>query len=251
MSEHLIIVPTYNEMNNVQRVVDEVFSAVPNGHLLFVDDQSPDGTGDLIDQIIKDDPRVHVLHRQEKTGLGPAYIAGFKWALERSYQFIQQMDADLSHDPADLPRFLEMARSHDVVAGSRYVNGVHIVNWPLRRLILSKGASRYVRIITGLPLSDPTGGFNLYRRAVLEEIDLDSVSATGYSFLVEMKHRSWMRGFKLGELSMIFTERRSGESKMNAEIIREAVWLVWRLAIHEKFRRRPRVACHPRSVAHD
>lgn len=249
MNLKLVIIPTYNESDNVERVSSAVLNAVSNADLLFVDDNSPDGTGQLIDTLIENDDRIKVLHRQDKDGLGRAYIAGFEWALKQNYQYIVQMDADLSHDPAALPDLFAAAENHDVVIGSRYVDGIRIMDWPLSRLILSKCASKYVRIITGIPFQDPTSGFNCYRRAVLEHLELGTITANGYSFLVELKHRAWILGFKLVEVPITFHERRSGESKMNAAIIREAILLMWKLMFKWKFRRRPLTQSHEASVA--
>ncbi|MFT5123851.1 MAG: dolichol-phosphate mannosyltransferase [Candidatus Omnitrophota bacterium] len=249
MNSTLIIIPTYNESDNVAKVAASVFATLPETDILFVDDNSPDGTGAILDDMAAADPRVQVLHRKEKDGLGRAYIAGFRWALEKPYAHILQMDADLSHDPGALPDMLEAARKYDVAVGSRYIGGIRIVNWPLSRLILSKGASTYVRLVTGIPIIDPTSGYNCYGRHVLQAMNLDEIDASGYSFLVQLKHQAWMLGFQLTEVPIIFFERRSGESKMNAAIIREAVLLVWKIVFRCRFRRSPRQACHPQSIA--
>jgi len=229
MSAAVVIVPTYNERPNVAPLAREVLSASPDLDLLFVDDNSPDGTGEIEDQIAASEPRIHVLHREGKQGLGRAYIAGFKWALERNFEFILEMDADFSHNPRDLPRLIEGARAADLVLGSRYVGGIRVINWPLSRLILSRGAGIYVQAITGLPFTDPTGGFKCYRRAVLETLDLDRIRSNGYSFQIEMTHQAWMRGFHIVEVPIVFEERRSGDSKMSGAIFREALWMVWKL----------------------
>lgn len=249
MNDTLIIVPTYNERENVNELQRAVFEHCPETDLLFVDDNSPDGTGALLDELSHTEPRIHVLHREQKMGLGRAYIAGFKWALEHpQYQFIFEMDADFSHDPAEIPRMLDAAQTADLVLGSRYINGIRVINWPLNRLILSRGAGLYVRLITGLPFTDPTGGFKCYRRAILEAIDLDAIGSDGYSFQVEMSFNAWMKGFHIIDVPITFEERRSGKSKMSTSIVREALWIVWKLTIKSGFRRRPK-ARHPRSVA--
>jgi len=247
MNRALVVVPTYNEKENVGQLTQAVLRACPEADLLFVDDNSPDGTGQLLDEMAAREPRIHVLHRPGKQGLGRAYIAGFKWAIERQYDFIFEMDADFSHNPADLPRILEAAYGADLVLGSRYVGGIRVINWPLSRLFLSKGAAVYVHIITGMPFTDPTGGFKCYRRAVLEAIDLERIKSNGYSFQIEMTHRTWGLGFKIVEVPITFEERRSGKSKMSGSIVREALWMVWRLALKYHSRRPPKQP-HPKSV---
>jgi dolichol-phosphate mannosyltransferase len=239
MSETLIIIPTYNERENARAIAQAVLDSSPDVNILFVDDNSPDGTGPIIDGLVAADERIHVLHRKEKDGLGRAYIAGFKWALEREYEFVFEMDADFSHDPKAIPQFIEAARDVDLVLGSRYIGGIRIMNWPLSRLMLSKGAGLYVRIITGMPLTDPTGGFKCFRRRVLEAIDLDQIQSNGYSFQIEMTHKAWMKGFKIFETPIVFEERRSGESKMSKGIVFEALSEVWRLLFSARCRRRP------------
>jgi dolichol-phosphate mannosyltransferase len=243
----LIVIPTYNEIENVRELSLAVHQHAAWADILFVDDNSPDGTGQLLDRMAETDSRVHVLHRKEKQGLGRAYVAGFHWALERHYEFIFEMDADFSHDPASLPDIRKAADAADLTLGTRYLGGIRVVNWPLPRLMLSKGAAVYVRIITGMPVTDPTGGFKCYRRAVLENIDLESISSNGYSFQIEMTHRAWLRGFHIVEVPITFVERRSGASKMSASIVREALLMVWKLSIRCGFRRRPG-SPHPRSV---
>ena len=239
MASKVVVIPTYDERDNVTPIAQAVHQHCPDVHVLFVDDNSPDGTGDVIDGLVAKEPWVHVMHRAEKSGLGTAYIAGFKWAIEHEYDLIFEMDADFSHDPAELPNFVKAAETADLILGSRYVNGIRITNWPLSRLMLSKGAATYVRLITGIPVTDPTGGFKCFRRAVLESIPLDNVISNGYSFQVEMTHLAWMRGFRIGEIPITFVDRRSGYSKMSGDIFREALWLVWKLAFRNKFRRKP------------
>jgi dolichol-phosphate mannosyltransferase len=239
MNDTLVIIPTYDERENVRPISKAIFEIVPDVDVLFVDDNSADGTGKIIDEMINEDKRINVIHNNDKGGLGRAYICGFKWALERHYKLIFEMDADFSHDPNELPNFIKTAENADLTLGSRYMDGIRITNWPLRRLILSKGASTYVRIITGLPVTDPTGGYKCYRREVLEAIDLDSIISNGYSFQVEMSYTTWMKGFRIKEIPIIFEDRRAGYSKMNYAIAKEAVWLVWKLALSTGFKRKP------------
>ena len=248
MNGVLVVIPTYNEKENVRDISQAVLAAVPEAHLLIVDDNSPDGTGRIADELGAKDPRIHCLHREGKQGLGRAYIAGFKWALERGYEFIFEMDADFSHNPNDLPRILNAAQTADLALGSRYVGGIRIINWPLSRLILSKGAAVYVHIITGMPFSDPTGGFKCYRRAVLETIDLERIRSNGYSFQIEMTNEAWRSGFRVVEVPITFEERRSGHSKMSSSIVREALWMVWKLLLRNRLKRSGPTACHPKSV---
>ena len=226
----LVIVPTYNERDTVRRIIDAVVTQGPLFEILIVDDGSPDGTGAIVDEIAAVNKRVHVLHRPRKMGLGTAYLAGFRWALERDYEFIFEMDADFSHDPNHLPVFLESAGDADLVLGSRYRQGkVTVVNWPISRLILSYAANIYARAVTGLPLYDGTGGFKCFRRRVLESIPLDEVRSNGYAFQIEMSFRAWRRGFRIVEIPIVFVDRTEGQSKMSRRIVWEAIWMVWRL----------------------
>ncbi len=227
----LIVMPTYNERENVPAIVPMVLSQHPGIHVLIVDDNSPDGTGELADELSGRDERIHVLHREGKLGLGTAYIAGFKWALERDYDLVFEMDSDFSHNPDHIPQFLEAAQEYDLVLGSRYLKGVTVVNWPMSRLLLSFFANKYSRFVTGLPFSDTTGGFKCYRRSVLQGIDLDAIRSEGYSFQIETSFRAWRKGFKIGEITIVFTDRSEGSSKMSGKIIREAVWRVWKLRL--------------------
>ena len=231
MSENaLVIVPTFNERQNIARIIESVLAQDPRISILVVDDGSPDGTGALVDEIAASNPRVHIIHRPRKMGLGTAYLAGFRWALERDLEYIFEMDADFSHDPGHLPQFLEAAREADLVLGSRYRHGkVTVVNWPISRLILSYSANLYARAVTGLPLFDSTGGFKCFRRRVLEAIDLNAVRSNGYAFQIEMSFRAWQKGFRIVEIPIVFTDRTEGESKMSKRIVREAIWMVWRL----------------------
>ena len=226
----LVIVPTYNERENVGRLIATALAQDARIEMLIVDDGSPDGTGALVDEIIEREPRVHVLHRERKLGLGTAYLAGFRWALERGYDYVFEMDADFSHDPAHLPQFLAAIETADVVLGSRYRNGkVTVVNWPIGRLMLSYAANVYARAVTGLPLFDATGGFKCFRRKVLESVDLNDVRSNGYAFQIEVSFRAWRRGFRIVEIPIVFHDRTEGESKMSGHIVREAVLMVWRL----------------------
>jgi len=223
----LVIVPTYNEARNLPQIVPEILKQDRRLEVLVVDDNSPDGTGDLADRMADGERRVHVLHRQAKEGLGRAYLAGFEWGLAQGYEAMFEMDADFSHDPSFLPRFLEAIESADLVLGSRYVTGVNVINWPISRLLLSLGANLYARWVTGLPLTDSTGGFKCFRRRVLEAIDLSQVRSNGYAFQIEMSFRAWKKGFKLQEIPIIFHDRVEGHSKMSKRIVREAIWMVW------------------------
>ncbi len=235
----LIIVPTYNERDNLPALVQRIMEQPAVLELLVVDDNSPDGTGQLADEIAAKNPLMHVLHRAEKNGLGRAYCAGFDWALQRDYEFIFEMDGDFSHNPDDIPSFLRAAQDADLVVGSRYRNGIRVINWPLKRLMLSMCAAKYVQVITGLPISDPTGGFKCFRRRALLGIDLESVRSNGYSFQVELTHKIWRQGMKIAEVPIIFTDRFQGTSKMSSKIVREALWMVWRLLLQNNFRRSP------------
>ena len=234
----LVVIPTYNEAPNVLNIVPQVLSQDPRLEVLVVDDNSPDGTGQMADELSAKNPRVHVLHREGKLGLGTAYIRGFKWALERGYDYVFEMDADFSHDPAHLKEFLKAIEGADIVLGSRYLDGkVTVVNWPMGRLMLSYCANIYARWITGLHIWDLTGGFKCFRRRVLETIDLSQVRSNGYAFQIEMSVRAWRKGFKLREIPIVFVDRTEGQSKMNRAIVREAVWMVPRLRLQGWFGR--------------
>jgi len=229
----LVLIPTYNERENLPRILSRVLETGSDLHVLVIDDQSPDGTGVLADEIASQaGGRVHVLHRTAKEGLGRAYLAGFRWGLERGYARLLEMDADLSHPPDRIPAMIEAAATNDFVIGSRYVGGrVRVVNWPMSRLLLSYFGSVYARRVTGLPVSDATGGFNLFRREVLEALDLTRIESEGYSFQIELKLRAWRKGFRFVEIPIVFTERDQGVSKMSKQIVREAIWKVWRLRL--------------------
>jgi dolichol-phosphate mannosyltransferase len=228
----LVVVPTYNERVNLPLVVPAILQQDPRIDVLVVDDSSPDGTGQLADELAASTPRVHVLHRPTKSGLGKAYLAGFQWALANRYDLIFEMDADFSHDPKFLGDFVRAAADADLVIGSRYRAGVvNVINWPISRLLLSIGANQYARWITGLPLDDSTGGFKCFRREVLEAIDFEKVRSNGYAFQIEMSFRAWKKGFRLVEVPIVFTDRVEGQSKMNKRIVREAIWMVWWLRV--------------------
>jgi len=233
----LVISPTYNECKNVQSLIELILGKYPEFHLLIVDDSSPDGTANRVKELQEDYPNLHLEERPTKDGLGTAYIYGFKWAIEREYDRIVQMDADLSHDPNDVPRLVNLLDEHDLIVGSRYVEGVSVVNWPIRRLMLSYGANLYSRVITGMPIKDSTGGFKAWRREVLEELDLNAVRSQGYSFQIEMNFRTWCKGFRIKEVPIIFVDRTIGESKMSKNIVYEAIFMVWRLRIWKYFNR--------------
>jgi dolichol-phosphate mannosyltransferase len=242
MNPTLIILPTVNERENLPRVAQKLLSLPAGVDVLVVDGNSSDGTGKIADELAAKHPEIHVLHEQKKNGLGPAYTTGFKWALERGYEFIFEMDCDFSHNPDDIPMFLEAAKNKnaDLVLGSRYSGGVRVVNWPLKRLMLSRSAGIYVRIITGMPFTDPTGGYKCFRRRTLQTINLDRVHSNGYSFQIELTHKLWRQGYKIVEVPIVFTERAEGHSKMTGHIIREALFMVWRLWLQNGLRRWPR-----------
>lgn len=234
----LVIVPTYNERENISRLIETVLAQDSRLEMLIVDDGSPDGTGEIVDRIITTNRRVHIHRRPKKLGLGTAYLAGFRWAIEHQYDLILEMDADFSHDPAHLPEFLRAIERADLVLGSRYREGkVTVVNWPIARLILSYYANVYARVVTGLPVWDGTGGFKCFRRKVLETIDLNAVRSNGYAFQIEMSFRAWKRGFKIVEIPIVFVDRTEGTSKMSGSIVGEAVWMVPRLRLMAIFGR--------------
>jgi dolichol-phosphate mannosyltransferase len=227
----LIIFPTYNEKENIERIVAAVLDKDPRINVLVVDDNSPDGTGLIADKLAKDNDRINVLHRQKKEGLGKAYLAGFRWGIDRKFDYIFEMDADFSHDPQYLPDFLKAIEDNDLVLGSRYISGVNVVNWPMSRLLLSYYANVYTRIVTGLPVRDATGGFKCFRRETLEAIRLDAIKSNGYIFQIEVSMRIWKKGFRIKEIPIVFTDRQHGVSKMSKKIVREAIWKVWYLRL--------------------
>jgi dolichol-phosphate mannosyltransferase len=227
----LVIIPTYNERENLEELLRRIFDQKLPTEVLVVDDNSPDGTGALADEMAARDPRVQVMHRAGKMGLGSAYVAGFKWALARDYDTVFEMDADFSHNPDSLGDFLREIADADLVLGSRYLHGVTVVNWPLSRLILSYTANLYSRIITGMPVKDLTGWFKCFRRQVLAAIELDRVRSVGYAFQIEINFKAWRKGFRIKEIPILFVDRAAGESKMSRRIVREAAWMVWRLRL--------------------
>ena len=238
MARALIIIPTYNEHDNIVRLVHEIFAQQPRCpevalNILIVDDNSPDGTSDIVrDLQAREDPefkRIHLLTRPSKMGLGTAYVTGFKYGLREGFDYIFEMDADFSHDPKEIPSFLSEIEKYDLVLGSRYIPGAHVTNWPKRRLLLSYNANVYARIITGIPVRDATGGFKCFRRNVLEAIDLNDIRSNGYAFQIEMNFRAWRKGFRIKEIPITFADRLAGASKMSKAIVREAVGMVWKL----------------------
>lgn len=229
----LLIIPTYNERENISRIISIVLEKQAELDVLIVDDNSPDGTAQIVKDMMASESRIHILERPGKMGLGSAYVQGFKYALDKGYDFILEMDADFSHNPDDVPRLIAAAQSKDLVIGSRYCNGVNIVNWPIKRLLISYFASKYVRAITGMPVKDPTGGFKCFRRKVLESINLDKILSDGYAFQIEMNFRAWVKGFRMHEIPIVFTERLNGVSKMSRHIVWEAAWMVWHLQIRK------------------
>ncbi len=233
MTPYLVVMPTYNEAANLPRIVPAVLDRDERFQVLVVDDASPDGTGRIAERLARDHPeRVHVLHREGKQGLGSAYVAGFEWALARDYELIFEMDADFSHDPDHLEDFVAASHDHDLVVGSRYLDGrVTVVNWPITRLLLSYFGTQYARIVTGLPVSDATSGYKCFRRSALEELDLERVASNGYVFQIELTFRAWKKGLSIGQIPIVFEERTEGESKMSKRIVLEAVWKVWQLRL--------------------
>ncbi len=233
----LIIIPTYNELENIRRLLPELMALDPDIRVLVVDDNSPDGTGKLADELAAGNERISVLHRPGKLGLGSAYVAGFRYAVRQDVDCVFEMDADFSHDPAMIPRFLEEIASCDVVIGSRYVSGINVVNWPMSRLLLSYFANIYTRLVTGMTIRDATSGYKCFRREVLENIALDDVRSDGYAFQIEMNFRCWRKGYRLREIPIIFVDRRSGTSKLSRGVISEAVWIPWWLRLQRLLRR--------------
>ena len=225
----LIIIPTYNEIDNIEKLLEQVLAKSETIEVLVIDDNSPDGTALRVKFMQSSEPRIHILERPGKMGLGSAYVTGFKYALERDYDYIIEMDADFSHNPEDIPLLLNAAKKYDLVIGSRYCEGVNIIHWPIKRLLISYFASKYVRTITRMSVKDPTSGFKCFQRKVLENIDLDKILSDGYAFQIEMNFRAWVKGFHIKEIPIVFTERKNGVSKMSRRIVWEAAWMVWRL----------------------
>lgn len=237
MAKTLVVIPAYNEAENIPRLLPMVVAQAPNTEVLVVDDHSPDGTATLVKDLMAADPRIHLVERAAKMGLGTAYVAGFRYAIANAFDYVVSMDADFSHDPAEIRNFLEKIQGCDLVVGSRYVDGVRILNWPMSRLLLSYFGNLYSRFITGLPVCDATSGFKCYRRGVLEGIDLDRMKSNGYAFQIEMVYKAWKKGFTLAEVPITFLERRSGASKMSRQIVYEAVFMVWKLRLRSLFNR--------------
>ncbi|MBI1807861.1 MAG: polyprenol monophosphomannose synthase [Ignavibacteria bacterium] len=233
MAKTLVVTPTYDEAPNIETFITQVLKQDAGVEILVVDDNSPDGTGDLVEKLMSQNPRIHLLRRPGKMGLGTAYVEGFKYAIANTFDYVFEMDADFSHSPEEIPSFLTKMEMFDLVIGSRYTNGVRVINWPIRRLILSYAANVYTRIITGMPIKDATGGFKCFRRRVLEAIDLDNIHSNGYAFQIEMNFKAWSKGFKVCEHPIIFLERTSGVSKMSRKIVYEAVFMVWKLKIRK------------------
>jgi len=231
----LVIIPTFNEMENIPKLIPDVLSKAEGIEILVVDDSSPDGTAAYVEKLMQNNDRIHLIKRNYKMGLGTAYIAGFKYALERSFDYIFEMDADFSHDPNEIVNFLSEINNYDLVLGSRYISGVNVINWPMSRLILSYSANIYTKIITGLHIKDATGGFKCFRREVLEAINLDEIKSNGYAFQIEMTFKAWKKGFKIKEIPITFVDRVKGTSKMSKKIVREAVIRVWKLRIRSMF----------------
>ena len=231
MSRTLVVIPTYDEADNVRKLIPEVLKMNPDLEVLVVDDHSPDGTAMIVKELMASNSRVHLLERNGKMGLGTAYIAGFRYAIEHKFDFVFEMDADFSHDAREIPKFLAQMERYDLVIGSRYCDGVRVVNWPIRRLLLSYLANVYTRLITGLPVKDATAGFKCFRRRVLEAADLDSITSNGYSFQIEMTYKAWRKGFRVVEIPITFVDRRVGISKMSKQIVLEAIFIVWKLRL--------------------
>jgi dolichol-phosphate mannosyltransferase len=241
MSKTLVVIPTYNERENLPKLAERLLNLPVPVELLVVDDSSPDGTGAVADELSAKHSQIHVLHRKAKDGLGRAYLAGFKWALDRDFEFVFELDGDFSHDPDEIPAFLEAAEDADCVLGTRYKGGIRVINWPLSRLMLSKGAGFYVRLVTGMPFTDPTGGYKCFRRRALEALRLGEIRSNGYSFQIELTHRLWRQGMRIEEVPIVFKDRIMGSSKMSGHIVREAVLMVLRLWWQNGCRRSPRV----------
>jgi len=227
----LIVIPTYNEKENILNIIPAIKKALKGAHILVIDDFSPDGTGAAVKKMAGRDKTIALIERPGKFGLGTAYVERFKYALKKKYDYIFEMDADFSHNPGYLPDFMEAMKGCDLAIGSRYLNGISVVNWPIRRLALSKFANLYAGLITGMPLTDCTSGFKCYKRKVLESLDLDNVNSDGYAFQIEMHYKAWKKGFKIKELPIIFVDRHAGSSKMSRKVMMEAAWIVWKLKL--------------------
>jgi dolichol-phosphate mannosyltransferase len=231
----LVIIPTYNEVDNLPKLIPRVLAQDENINVLIIDDNSPDGTADFVSNEMNNNSHIKLIRREKKMGLGTAYITGFKYALENSYDYIFEMDADFSHNPAEIPNFLKELENYDLVLGSRYIEGVNVVNWPMQRLMLSKFANIYSSFVTGMSIKDATGGYKAFRKEVLQAIDLDEIKSNGYSFQIEMTFKAWKKGFRIKEISIIFVDRVKGTSKMSKKIVREAIIMVWKLRFASMF----------------
>ncbi len=227
----IVVIPTYNESKNIDRIIDKICSVHDSIDILVVDDNSPDGTGEIVKAKMATNSRIHIIEREGKMGLGTAYLAGFTYALENKYEVIMEMDADFSHNPEEIPNFLREIETHDLVLGSRYIKGVNVVNWPLKRLLLSYFANLYTRIITGMDVKDATGGFKCFRASALSQINFEEVKSNGYSFQIEMTYRLFKKGARIKEIPIIFVDRLEGESKMSKKIVYEAIFMVWKLKL--------------------
>ena len=237
MSKILVVIPTYNEAENIARLIPQVLEQAEGVEVLVVDDSSPDGTGDIVRALSEGDPRVHMLLRNAKMGLGTAYVAGFKYALTGGYDFVFEMDADFSHSPKEIPNFLAKMKDHDLVLGSRYTKGVRVLNWPMQRLLLSWTANVWTRFFTGIPVHDATGGFKCYRIDVLRSINLDKITSNGYAFQIEMSYKVWRKGLRIGEIPIVFLDRDAGTSKMSKHIVYEAFFMLWKLRLRSLLNR--------------
>ena len=237
MKKVLVIIPTYNERTNIENMLQTILALPGELNILVVDDNSPDGTGNFVKEFKQNNSRVHLMQREGKLGLGTAYVAGFKYLLSKDYDIAVQMDADFSHDPKVIPEFLESIKENDLVIGSRYIQGVNVINWPMKRLLLSYFANIYTKVITGMPVKDATGGFKCFRREVLESINLDNIHSNGYSFQIEMNFKTFKKGFRCKEIPIIFMDRVEGVSKMSKKILREAITMVWKLRFKAIFGR--------------
>jgi len=231
MKKSLVIIPTYNEIQNIKKLIHQIIEILPEINILIVDDNSPDGTGEYVRELSSVDSRVKLLSRSGKLGLGTAYVAGFKYMLENGYEIAYQMDADFSHDPKELLNMQKEIENNDVVIGSRYIKGVNVINWPMKRLLLSYFANKYTKTVTGIPVCDATGGFKCFRKEVLQTINLDKIKSNGYSFQIEMNFKAWKKGFRIKEIPIIFYDRTEGHSKMSKKIVHEAVFMVWKLRL--------------------
>ena len=237
MPKALVCIPTYNEIENIEKIIPKILSMDDEIEVLIIDDNSPDGTGDKVEEMMSENKRIHLIKRPGKMGLGTAYVEGFKYAIKNNFDLVFEMDADFSHDPNTIPSFLEAIKDNDLVLGSRYINGINVLNWPMKRLLLSYFANVYTKIVTGMKINDATGGFKCFRIEVLKSIDLDKIKSNGYSFQIEMTFKAWKKGFRIKEIPIIFMDRQLGTSKMNKKIIHEAIFMVWKLRFRSLFKK--------------